>query len=106
MGGTHQTTLDGVVVHVIKLLQALLFAVNVKGIESALPDAVVGLLMDARRQTESRQHLPAATVFRVLAKGSEDASRRSILQTLEDQTHRGRWFGPVWACRADESGQA
>ncbi len=44
MGGTHQTTLDGVVVHVITLLQALLFAVNVQGIESALPDAVVGLI--------------------------------------------------------------
>ncbi len=93
-------------VHGIQLLQALLFAVKVKGIESALPDAVVGLLRDARRQTESRPHLPPATVFRVLAKGSEEASRRSILQTLEDQTQGGRWFGPVWACRADESAQA
>ena len=59
-GGTHQTTLDGVVVHGIKLLQVLLFAVNVKGIESALPDAVVGLIMDARRQTESRQLVATA----------------------------------------------
>ena len=68
-------------------------APSVKGIESALPDAVVGLILDARRRTESRQHLPAATVFRVLAKGTEDASRRWVLQTLEDQTQGGRWFG-------------
>ncbi len=90
----------------IQFLQALLFAVNVQGIESALPDTVVRLSMDARRQTQSRQHLPPATVFRVLAKGNEEASRRSVLQTLEDQTPSGRWFGPVWACRADESAQA
>ncbi len=73
LAGISRAALDGVVVHGIKLLRALLFAVNVQGIESALPDAVVGLILDARRQTASRQHLPAATVFRVLAKKTNAA---------------------------------
>ena len=38
IGRTHQSALDGIVVHGVQLLQAFLLTIDIRGIEAALPD--------------------------------------------------------------------
>ncbi len=64
--------------HVVQFLQTFLLAVNVERVESALPDAVVRLVMDGGRQPQPSEHLPAPGVLRVFTKRFENPAGRLL----------------------------
>ena len=70
--------------HIVQFLLAFLFAEDIERVESPLPEAVVGPVMDRGRQPQASKHLPAPGMLRVFMKCLEDTVGRLLFEALED----------------------
>jgi hypothetical protein len=68
------------VVPVVQLLQAFLLALDIKGIEAALPDTIAGVAVNGGRQAQARQHPPTPGILLMVTQSTDNALCGSLLQ--------------------------
>ncbi len=78
---------------VIQLLQPFLFAVNIEGVEPALPDSVARVAVNGRRQAQPRQRLPAPGMLAIPAERRDDPLGGPLLQLLHEAAGARSGFG-------------
>ncbi len=88
-----QPALHRVTVHVPQLLQTLSFTVNIKRVESPLPDPIARFIVHRRRQPYPRERLPARVKPPIFAERRDDLECRSSLRFLHDPAGAVCGFG-------------
>ncbi len=80
--------------HVIRLLVPLLRAPDVHIIKPPLPDAKVGVIVNAGRQRYPGEHLLAPRILKIMTQVLEDELGRAFLQSLHNLRGVGAVGGP------------
>ncbi len=89
----HQPTFQRIIVHAVHFFQALLLTPDVQVIAAPLPNTVMSVVMDGRRQFKPRPHLLAPGRVQVPAQVSQNEIGRALSQLLHDLGRVGqlRW---------------
>ena len=80
--------------HVIQFLVPLVRAPGVRIIERSLPDAKVGVIVNAGRQRYQGEHFLAPRLFKILPQVLEDELGGALLQPLHNVGGVGAVRGP------------